>query len=81
MPSARTFCRVAEAMGSAVVAQRRASWASTRGSSLVSPITDGIIGASRERTESGTVSLIWRARPASSGCVHFGWSLHLSPAR
>ena len=72
MPRARTFWRVCEAIGRGGAGHCSASVASIRGSSPVSPMTDGIIGASRARTESGTVSLTGRARPASRGCVHFG---------
>jgi len=69
---ANTRCRGAAAIGKATPAERRAIATSTWRSSLVRPMTDGIMGMSRGRNRSVTLSLTSRATSANSGWVHTG---------
>jgi hypothetical protein len=63
------------------MAASRAIHTSIRGSCLFRPTTEGTKFTRSWRALSPRRSLISRAIAASSGCVHFGWSDHFSPAR
>ena len=81
IPTATARWLAIETTGRAVSAASRAIQASIRLSSALRPTTDGIIGTRSCRARSPTRSLISRAIAARSGCVHWGWSDHRSPAR